>query len=302
MKKLLITTVAALSASSALAADLPSRKAPVVPPASAPLWTGFYAGLNAGYGWGTNNNAGNLSGAGNFTGSYTSRGPVEGVIVGPALSGYAPNTQSGFIGGAQFGYNYQGLMNSNLVIGFETDIQGTGMRGNGRSNGYATGIDGRGFAAAAAGGTVVNGGLDYLGTARGRVGYLVTPAMLLYGTAGLAYGGAYAQVTQSAYQTGPAGTTFTGGGSTNQLLTGWTAGGGVEWMFMPSWSLKGEANYFDLGNLNVPTVAYGASALPSQVNTAVAWGRSQVNYQGVIARVGINYHFNLGAAPVVAAF
>jgi len=40
MKKFLITTVAALSASSALAADLPSRKAPVVAPAPAPLWTG----------------------------------------------------------------------------------------------------------------------------------------------------------------------------------------------------------------------------------------------------------------------
>src|ERR1019366_5528461 len=49
----------ALSAGSALAADLPSRKeAPVyVPPPPPPLWTGFYAGLNAGYGWGATSNA-----------------------------------------------------------------------------------------------------------------------------------------------------------------------------------------------------------------------------------------------------
>jgi hypothetical protein len=43
-------------ASTALVADLPSRKAP---PAAldAPLWTGFNKGLNAGYKWGTNSNA-----------------------------------------------------------------------------------------------------------------------------------------------------------------------------------------------------------------------------------------------------
>lgn len=54
----------ALSAGSALAADLPSRKeAPVYvpPPPPPPMWTGFYAGLNAGYGWGATSNAGTVS-------------------------------------------------------------------------------------------------------------------------------------------------------------------------------------------------------------------------------------------------
>jgi outer membrane immunogenic protein len=48
----------ALGAGSALAADLPTVKAspPVYPP-PAPTWTGFYAGLNAGYDWGTPANA-----------------------------------------------------------------------------------------------------------------------------------------------------------------------------------------------------------------------------------------------------
>ena len=32
--------------------------------------------------------------------------------------------------------------------------------------------------------------LDYIGTVRGRAGYLVTPTLLLYGTAGLAYANA----------------------------------------------------------------------------------------------------------------
>jgi outer membrane immunogenic protein len=38
-------------------------------------------------------------------------------------------------------------------------------------------------------------------------------------------------------------------------LSGWTAGGGLEWMFMQNWSLKAEALYWDLGRMNVETVA-----------------------------------------------
>ena len=60
MKKILLwtTSFAALGVSSAHAADLPSTKsAPLV--ASAPLWTSFYAGLKAAYGFGVANNAQN---------------------------------------------------------------------------------------------------------------------------------------------------------------------------------------------------------------------------------------------------
>ena len=60
MKKILFAVSAvalALSAGSAMAADLPSRKeAPVYvpPPPPPPLWTGFYVGLNIGGGWDAN--------------------------------------------------------------------------------------------------------------------------------------------------------------------------------------------------------------------------------------------------------
>jgi outer membrane immunogenic protein len=80
-----------LAASQAVAADLgraPAR--PMAPVAVAPLWTGFYAGIHGGYGWGD--------------------------IGGSDLSG-------GFAGG-QLGYNIQ---NGNIVWGVEVDSAWSGM-------------------------------------------------------------------------------------------------------------------------------------------------------------------------------
>ena len=53
MKAFLLSCSALALAGSAVAADLPSRKAPVSYIAPPPVftWTGFYVGLNAGYGW-----------------------------------------------------------------------------------------------------------------------------------------------------------------------------------------------------------------------------------------------------------
>ena len=290
MKKLLLSSAALVAfAGSALAADLPSRKAPVAPPAPVPMWTGFYAGLNAGYNWGTNSNARSTVYAVNAAGQPQ-------VDAGAVMSGYRGVTQSGFIGGAQFGYNYQGFMWQNLVLGLETDISGTGIRGNTYTRGYSTLGSSQ-----SNGATTFNAGLDYLGTVRGRVGYLWTPTLLMYGTAGFAYGGAYANVGQVAYQAvGTGNNTWEGAGRQNQLLTGWTAGGGMEWMFLPNWTLNGAALYWDLGNMNINTV--GTGIVGTGGSPGYANGTASVNYQGVKAVAGINYHFTWGAAPIVAKY
>jgi outer membrane immunogenic protein len=302
MKKLLISAAAlALTTGVALAADLPARKAePLLPPPPPPMWTGFYAGLNAGY---------NFAANGNVRSWNTDMTPVDvgplGPVIDPgpfSLDGSQGHSQSGFLGGAQIGYNYQ--WGSNFVLGVETDIQGAGVRGSSRVGSLVSAQYGAVRVPTlnlnSAGSTEVNAGLDYLGTVRGRVGYLVTPTLLVYGTGGFAYGGAYARVTQIGATAANAGgivfapNSWLGGGQQNQLLTGWAAGGGLEWMFMPNWSLKAEALYWDLGRMNVQTASFSAPPL-----TGV--GVTSVSYSGVAARAGVNYHFTWGSmAPVVA--
>jgi outer membrane immunogenic protein len=345
MKKFALSVAAlALSAAGAFAADLPSRKAePYLPPPPPPppMWTGFYAGLNAGYGFGTNSNTQSIA-SGYHGYNYWNEG-YEGYVggvstlgAGLALSGVGNNSnQNGFIGGGQVGYNYQ--WGPSFVIGIEADIQGTGIRGNSRTVGVGGDSTFLGYSdyeandfynltSTASGTTSVHAGVDWMGTVRGRLGYLFTPTMLVYATGGLTYGGVYANVNNYAVATSSAdhfydgvydhtdgswNHTFVGGGNKSSTLVGWNVGGGLEWMFMPNWSLKAEAIYWNMGNMTLPTVSYAvapesgyyeSSANPSS-NGATAIGATRVNYQGVIARAGVNYHFNWFApAPVVAKY
>jgi outer membrane immunogenic protein len=76
-------------ATAASAADLP-RKAPAYVAPVGYNWTGFYLGVNAGYGWTSSDFGGDAN---------------------------------GFVGGGQIGYNWQAL-GSPFVFGIEADIQG----------------------------------------------------------------------------------------------------------------------------------------------------------------------------------
>jgi outer membrane immunogenic protein len=303
MKNLLLPAVTlALTAGCALAADLPSRKAEaLIPPPAPPMWTGFYAGLNAGYNFGTNGNA--------VSENYPAPIPFGpfGTLFDPtpsSMSGSGSHSQNGFLGGLQIGYNYQW---GNALIGLETDIQGSGARGSSLIRPSAAtqlGALGVNFNIASNGATEVNAGLDYLGAVRGRFGYLFTPTLLIYGTGGFAYGGAYARVNQTAIEYAvvtqniipPQYSSFVlvADGRQSQLLTGWTAGGGLEWMIMPNWSLKAEALYWDLGRLNIPSARYASLSVPGLYNTSVS-------YSGVAARAGLNYHFNWGGLASLLA-
>jgi outer membrane immunogenic protein len=175
MHRLLITVVAGVSAiafmRSASAADLP-LKAPIEPLAY--NWTGFYAGLNGGFGWGRNNADFTGDGQNNAGNDLISR-----VFDGPLSFSQKTRSQEidadGAFGGAQFGYNWQ--VTNVWVAGLEADIHASALRGN--------------FTRAApliALSLNAEQKLNWFGTARGRLGYLVTERILVFGTAGLAYG------------------------------------------------------------------------------------------------------------------
>ncbi len=305
----------ALAASSAFAADLPSPTRPpeYIPPP--PMWTGFYAGLNAGYGWGTSNQAATEA----FPlADNIANDPFWGTPFGftaAANSGTASVNQSGFIGGGQLGYNYQ--WSSNIVVGLEADMQGSSIRGTGS---YAGGVaqfgpDLSGVIDTATGNGTVTAGIDWMGTVRGRLGYLFTPTLLAYATGGLAYGGTHATATHTLGFSDSTPTiypTTDGVGHFSDTRVGWTVGGGLEWMFMPNWSMKAEALYYNLGSVSFNSSAVRAVD-PDGTNTFLQFGKTgallfantpttRVQYDGIIARFGVNYHFNWGTAPVIAKY
>src|SRR5437016_1237988 len=82
--------------------------------------------------------------------------------------------------------------------------------------------------------------VDWLGTDRARIGFLIWPTFLAYGTGGLAYGQTRASVAIAQTVVFPGFFQLPSFGTFNHTLAGWTAGGGVEWLFSPNWSLKVE--------------------------------------------------------------
>lgn len=302
MKKSLLSATAlalVISAGTAFAADLPSRKAPpeYIPPPPPPLWTGFYVGLNAGGTFG-GDSSNSVSGGpiAVFNNSNASFNAIN--AVGSTIGGNVSNSSGGFIGGGQVGYNFQ---TGNFVWGIEADIQG--IAGSSNSSGVSASAPG-------AGADIWNGtvsttkSLDYLGTVRGRVGFLITPTLLIYGTGGLAYGGANAGSSFLGTDTLFTSQAVITGSNQSDTLVGWTAGGGLEWMFFPNWSFKVEYLYYNLGSAH-----YSDGVLSNFNDTGVLFTQglpvSKASFNGNIVRVGVNYHFFTWppvVAPVVAKY
>ncbi|MEA2842084.1 MAG: outer rane immunogenic protein [Methylobacteriaceae bacterium] len=317
IRKLLMASVAtATIAGSALAADLPSRKAP--PPAFIPppvmTWTGAYIGVNGGGIW-TNSN--------NVVTTATDFGAVAFPTVSAAAAAAGANIiptrrNTNFLVGGTWGYNWQW---NNIVLGTESDFQGVFGCNNNNNNGGGFGFGG-GNNNNNCGGTAVgiapivgapgfnvlsqqtiNRRLDYLSTSRVRAGFLVTPSFLIYATGGVAIGhvrvdsSIISSVTPLPFALN-SGISFA---NYSQLKAGFVGGGGLEWMFLPNWSVKAEALYYDLGRstLNQNFVSTTAAGVVlSNTGTQTSWRNN-----GVIARAGINYHLHwFDAAPVVARY
>jgi outer membrane immunogenic protein len=257
-----------LLASPVMAADMPVTTSLPPPVAPAFSWTGVYFGLNAGW-----------LGADNSMINQATPGIDPGVdvqdLAALATGNFSLGNKSGFIGGAEIGYNYQF---NNWVAGIEADIQGiAGQAVN------ATITSSSGTLS-----STLNGSMDtkWLGTLRGRLGFLPAPTLLVYGTGGLAYSEIQAttSLSQSDSSIGFTGS-GTGGDGFAELVTGWTAGGGVEWMFTQNWSVKVEYLHYDLGTASFTWLAQDTAI---NIGTVYQNETTSVHNQGNIVRVGLN--------------
>ncbi len=180
LKGVAVAALTAAGAVAAQAADLPTRKeapAPVfVPPPF--TWTGFYVGLNAGGLWPSGSRSASLA------------DPTAGFgFVSAGFPGGLGSQSAGFLGGGQAGYNWQ---TGAFVLGVETDFDGSTVSKS--FNNVGTPFRGAGVPALLSGDFLsVNGkaSLSWLGTTRGRVGFVATPdnRLMIYATGGVAYGG-----------------------------------------------------------------------------------------------------------------
>jgi outer membrane immunogenic protein len=266
--------IASAAAGSAFAADMPLKAPP--PPAPVYSWNGWYVGGNAGGIFADNDLTSVVSPT-----PDAALGVIPGVSAGLAALASVPvplGHKSGFIGGAQLGYNWQ---SGSYLAGLEADIQG--ISGTGSSGAVTT-------TAIVVGASVTSTqtasmSTDYLGTLRGRLGWLFTPTFLVYGTGGLAYGGVNA--TTSLSQVGTNGFVGNGAAALSETRVGWTAGAGFEWMFAQNWSAKVEYLHYDLGTTNFPSVATSAFFATPIYQTTV----NSASFSGDVVRGGVNWHF-----------
>ena len=164
------------------------------------------------------------------------------------------NDINGGFGGGTVGYNWQ--MGS-WVFGLEADAAGADIS-------YSTTQLGITFADK----------IDVFGSATGRIGY-ASGAALFYAKGGYAW--ADDKLSLGAVGIG----TF----SETRFHSGYTVGGGVEYMFAPSWSAKAEYMYADYGKQT-----YLGAVIPGGVGFSAAFHT---------IKAGINYHFG---GPVVARY
>jgi outer membrane immunogenic protein len=269
----------------AQAADLPSYKAPPPPPPPAFTWTGLYGGVNIGYAFGDNSRE--TGGLGYLTGI-----PVVGaapVTLAPFGSSWSVGQNlHGVAGGAQLGYNYQ--FNPWLVLGAEADIQATDAVSHSNS---AIGLaDATGTHLQTMNSTK---NVDWFGTVRGRVGFTLPsmPNLMVYGTGGFAYGQVVNNVGFADNFLNQGGISAIGHGYYDNTRVGWTAGGGIEWSpsMFPSWSLKAEYLYVDLGSTTANSVPLNAlPGVAAGIPMFAATHNSPTRFQTV--RAGINWHFD----------
>jgi outer membrane immunogenic protein len=234
MRKSLVTTASLLAlsfATGAIAADLPRKSvAPVFSQAPAFSWTGFYAGLAGGAQFSDNK--------WNTTGRAIN---PAGLLGAPGANDNPTGfNQTGFQATAFVGYNYQ--INQSFVAGIEADIGGSF---GGKKSIY--GIPGT-FAGSYPVGSVdaTTAELGLNGSIRGRLGFLVMPTAMIYGTGGVAF--QQAKYGVSCARATPGWCLADRSQTESDTRIGWTLGAGIEAQLFGNWLGRVEYRYADFGN------------------------------------------------------
>jgi outer membrane immunogenic protein len=238
MKRLALLVILSALVGPAFAADLPPPMVPQAPsmyyPMAAPMftWTGFYVGGNAGAGW----NRGSVS-------------DTSGTVFSSS------NSKSTFLGGGQFGANYQfGPPGSGVVVGAEAMFDWLSNNQN-----TITGTTPLGSATV----TLNN---RWLTTATGKLGY-AWDRVLLYGKGGFAWVSNGNSINLT-------------GISLDSTSWGWTGGLGVEWAFVGNWSVRAEYDYVGIQSQNF---GGSSSSFPSYAittnNRSIQMVTAGINYK-----------------------
>lgn len=242
-------------------------------------WTGFYAGVNGGYGWSAESST--LSGSG----SETAACPTSTATACPiAVTGSGTNTfgSDGEFAGGQIGYNLQPA-GAHYVFGVEADIQWSGIQGSGTIPSLL----------APEASVYGSSQLDWFGTVRGRVGYAFNRS-LIYVTGGVAFGGVKDSLSVAAEVGSPV------NWSSSATETGYVVGGGFEHYILPAWSIKAEYQYIDLGSDKSPTISAGSCFTPVHGSVAQGCASATLNAEHAYetVRIGLNYHILPDYSPL----
>jgi outer membrane immunogenic protein len=242
----------------ASAADLPLKAPPISPQADS--WTGFYIGGDAGAAW---------------TGANATWTPL------PAPAFFGANAISagingvGFLGGFHAGYDWQ--FASAWVAGLEGDWASSHTTGS-----FTQPLTVFGTSTPVAGSaTTMSSTLEWLSSFRGRAGYLVTPNLLAYGTAGAAW----ARLSYAASATVPIPYASTTGFA--DTSTGFVVGAGLTWALTANWSIRGEYLFYRFDSAQNAAAPGTLTLINSAFPSAFSWSNANIS----VGRAGVSYKF-----------
>jgi outer membrane immunogenic protein len=271
-----------LSVLALLAAHFPNttQAAEIAPmhKAGQPGWSGLYIGLHVGHGSRPHRQT-----------SFDPNDPAAAAFVDVSTPSISPGTLdlAGLLGGVQAGYNWQ--IGSRWIAGVEADFALPHVE-DAIAASYTT-------ATLSAVSSSASEEVKWFGTLRGRLGYLLTDNLMLFGTGGLAYG----RVEQDAFITNlsqlsigilpapqftcaPVAICFAG--SARDISLGWTLGGGFEYALDGHWRVKADYLYVNLGSTD-----YAIQTLYPNGGGVASFTVRSGDAEFHLARIGLNYRF-----------